>query len=113
MCSACTWRAAPAPNGVATDISQAAARTGTSSMIDSCLAQGNDRATLAWARCLHYGWFRKQERERTMGIFESGAVIPLWILGAPLLLLIADAVMTPKVKPREHYTTARTATQSA
>jgi hypothetical protein len=38
-----------------------------------------------------------------MGIFESGAAIPLWILGAPLLFVIADAVMTPKVKPRDHY----------
>jgi hypothetical protein len=27
----------------------------------------------------------------------------MWILGAPLLLIVADAMMTPKVKPRDHY----------
>jgi hypothetical protein len=42
-----------------------------------------------------------------MGIFESGAAIPLWILGAPLLMVVVDAFMTPKVKPREHYDTRK------
>jgi hypothetical protein len=70
------------------------------------LLQNGTVATVVPGRVGHGGCLQQgasKTKERTMGIFESGAAIPLWILGAPLLLVIADAVMTPKVKPRDHY----------
>jgi hypothetical protein len=41
-----------------------------------------------------------------MDLFQSGAAIPMWILGAPLLGILIEWMRTPK--PREGYDRAGT-----